>query len=397
MVATTNMGVKNISSKNNQYNEKPKVALVMMGGGARAAYQVGVLKGISELVKKGDPSPFKIISGISAGAINAAALASAAHNYKKAVFRLLTIWGNFHCDQVFCTSATGIIKTGAHWLIGMMLASVAKSKPMYLLDRSPLNELLSNYLHTKGIQRNIDNGHLHAVSVSASGYYSGQNVTFFQGHPKIKSWKRSRRIGCREKINVDHLMASSAIPFIFKAEKVNREYFGDGSIRLIAPLSPSLHLGADRLMIIGNRKEDEEAPQRISQNISPSFAEIASHVLNSIFLDSLEADLERLTRINNTVSKIPNQTIMENDIPLRNVDTLLVSPSEDIGKLAAPYAGDMPTSIRMLLKGIGAMRTEGSSLMSYLLFEKGYCRDLIDLGFEDTIAKKDKIKDFLML
>lgn len=391
------MNVENISSKNNQLTDKPKVGLVMMGGGARAAYQVGVLKGVSEFVKKGQPSPFKVISGISAGAINAAALASAAHNYHKAVFRLLTIWGNFHCDQIFYTSAGGIIKTGAHWFIGMMLSSLSKNKPMYLLDRSPLHGLLSNYLHTKGIQRNIDNGVLHAVSVNASGYYSGQNVTFFQGAPSIKSWKRSRRIGCREKISVEHLMASSAIPFIFKAEKVNREYFGDGSIRLIAPLSPSLHLGADKLMIIGNRKEDEESPLRIDQSISPSFAEIASHVLNSIFLDSLEADLERLTRINKTVKNIPDHAIIEHNIPLRNVDTLMISPSEDIGRLAAPYASDMPPAVRLLLHGIGAMRTEGSSLMSYLLFEKGYCRDLIELGYEDTIAKKEEIKDFLML
>ncbi len=391
------MNVENISSKNNQIVTNPKIGLVMMGGGARAAYQVGVLKGVAELVKKGEPSPFKIISGISAGAINATALASASHNYQKAVFRLLTIWGNFHCDQIFRTSPGGIIKTGMHWLLGMMLASFAKNKPMYLLDREPLNELLTNYLHTKGIQRNIDNGHLHAVSVSASGYSSGQNVTFYQGNPSIKSWKRSRRIGCREKISVAHLMASSAIPFIFKPEKVNREFFGDGSIRLIAPLSAPLHLGSDRLMIIGNRKEDEEVEQRICQQNTPSFADIASHVLNSIFLDSLEADLERLMRINNTVSKIPEQTIEEHGIPLRNVDTLLISPSEDIGKLAAPYAKDMPASIRMLLRGIGAMRTEGSSLMSYLLFEKGYCRDLIELGFEDSIAKKDEIKEFLML
>lgn len=391
------MSVENISSKINRLTEKPKIGLVMMGGGARAAYQVGVLKGVTNFVKKGEPTPFKIISGISAGAINAAALASSAHNYHKAVFRLLTIWGNFHCDQVFSTSAGGIIKTGAHWLLGMMLAGFTKGKPMYLLDRAPLYGLLSNYLHTNGIQRNIDNGFLHAVSVNASGYTSGENVTFFQGHPEIKSWRRSRRIGCREKISVDHLMASSAIPFIFKAEKVNREYFGDGSIRLIAPLSPSLHLGADKLMVIGNRMEDEGSSLRIEQNVPPSFAEIASHVLNSIFLDSLEADLERLTRINATVSKIPHQTIFEHDIPLRKVDTLLIAPSEDIGKIAAPYASDMPPAIRLLLRGIGAMRTEGSSLMSYLLFEKGYCRDLIELGYEDTIAKKEEIKDFLML
>ncbi|MBN4080324.1 patatin-like phospholipase family protein [Beggiatoa alba] len=391
------MAVEQVRSKKNQPANKPMIGLVMMGGGARAAYQVGVLKGVSELVKKGEPSPFKIISGISAGAINATALASAAHNYRKAVFRLLTVWGNFHCDQIFYTKPMDIMKTGAHLLIGMMLVSLTRNKPMYLLDRAPLRELLDNYLHTRGIQRNIDNGHLHAVSVTASGYSSGQNVTFFQGNPGIKSWNRARRTGCRENVNVQHLMASSAIPFIFKSEKVNREFFGDGSIRLIAPLSAALHLGADRLMIIGNRKEEVDITERINQKNTPSFAEIASHVLNSIFLDSLEADLERLQRINNTVSKITDHAITEHDIPLRNIDTLLVSPSEDIGKLAAPYAKDMPFTIRLLLRGIGAMRTEGSSLMSYLLFEKNYCRDLIDLGFEDSIAKKDEIKDFLML
>lgn len=377
--------------------KKPKIGLVMMGGGARAAYQIGVLKGVADLVKKGDPSPFHIISGISAGAINAASLASAAHDYRKAVFRLLTIWGNFHCDQIFYSHAGGIIKTGAHWLLGMMLANFGKNRSLYLLDRTPLQELLTNYLHTNGIQSNIDNGHLHAVSVTTSGYSSGHSVSFFQGDPSIKSWKRARRVGCRQQLGIEHLMASSAIPFVFAPVKVNWEYFGDGSIRLIAPLSAALHLGSDRVMIMGNRMEDVAEPLHVEQKQSPSFAEIAAHVLNSIFLDSLEADLERLTRINNTLSKIPDQSLTEDNIQLRKVDTLLISPSEDIGKLAAPYANDIPRPVRMLLKGIGAMHSDGSNLMSYLLFEKSYCRELIALGYEDTLAKKSEIKDFLML
>ncbi len=373
------------------------VGLVMMGGGARAAYQVGVLQGIAELTKKGAPSPFNVITGISAGAINAAALASAAHNYDKAVHRLATVWGNFHCNQIFYSDWAGISKTGARWLFGMMLASLGKDKSICLLDRTPLHELLSNYLHTDGIARNIDKGFLHAVSVTASGYLSGQSVSFFQGHKDIKSWKRSRRVGCREHIGVDHLMASSAIPFIFDPVKVNREYFGDGSIRLIAPLSAALHLGADRVLVMGNRMENENPRERIQQMHPPNFAEVAAHVLNSIFLDSLEADMERLDRINRTIDKIPQQTLNEGGFNLRKVETLMVAPSEDIGKMAEPYTKDMPLPLRVLLRGIGAMKKEGSTLISYLLFEKGYCRDLMALGFEDALAMKSELKDFLNL
>ena len=369
----------------------------MMGGGARAAYQVGVLQGIAEFTKKGAPSPFNIISGISAGAINAAALASAAHNYHRAVHRLATVWGNFHCDQIFYSDWPGITKTGAKWLLGMMLANFGKDKAMCLLDRVPLHELLSNYLHTTGIQRNIDKGILHAVSVTASGYMSGQNVTFFQGDKSISSWKRARRIGCREPINVDLLMASSAIPFIFEPVKVNREYFGDGSIRLIAPLSAPLHLGAEKILVMGNRMEKEKIPDRIQQIAPPNFAQVAAHVLNSIFLDSLEADLERLERINNTIDKIPEHVLTEGGLNLRKVETLHIAPSEDIGKIAEPYTRDMPVPLRLLLRGIGALKKESSTLVSYLLFEKSYCRELMSLGFEDALAMKNELKDFLQL
>lgn len=378
-------------------NQRLNIGLVMMGGGARAAYQVGVLQGIAEMAKKGSASPFNVITGISAGAINAAALASAAHNYHKAVHRLATVWGNFHCNQIFYSDWAGIGKTGARWLLGMMLANMGKERALCLLDRTPLHELLSNYLRTEGIKRNIDKGILHAVSVTASGYLSGQSVTFYEGQPEIASWKRARRVGCRENIGVDHLMASSAIPFIFDPVKVNREFFGDGSIRLIAPLSAALHLGADRVLVMGNRMEDENPRERVQQEKPPSFAQVAAHVLNSIFLDSLEADLERLNRINSTLDKIPEHTLLEGDIQLRKVETLMIAPSEDIGKMAEPYKNEMPLPLRLLLRGIGAMKKEGSTLMSYLLFEKGYCRDLMELGFEDTIAMKSEIRDFLNL
>ena len=374
--------------------DKPRLAIVMTGGGARAAYQIGVLKAIAEMLPTGSPSPFTIICGTSAGAINAASLAAKSDHFKNSVRRMHFVWSNFTSDQVFRTDIFGIIKTGGHWLLTMMLGGLGKHSPIYLLDRTPLRKLLEKYIDSSILQRAIEKKSLHALSVNATGYSTHQSVAFYHGHSSLKNWKRAQRIGLSARITVDHLMASSAIPFLFSPVKINREFFSDGSIRQTAPISPALHLGADRVLIIGNH-QSEPVLERISSNKPPTLGEIAGHTLNSIFLDSLDADIERLQRINKTVSLIGDQDREKYGVTLRQVEVQVISPSDDIGKMAADHAHELPWSIKTLLRGIGAYSKTDSSLMSYLLFEKGYCNALIKLGYDDTLREKENIQHFL--
>ncbi len=379
----------------NDISAKPKIALILSGGGARAAYQVGVLKAIAQMLPAGAANPFPIICGTSAGAINSAALAAYAGDFRHGVRRLVAIWGNFRVHQVFRADGRGIIASGARWLMAMMFAGIGRFNPASLFDRAPLRELLARHLPLEGIQAAIDAGALHALSVTASGYTSGESISFFQGVPALAGWRRARRVGVATRLTVDHLMASSAIPFLFSAERINREFFGDGSMRQIAPISPALQLGAERILVVGVRQSGTPAQSRADDGAYPPLARIAGHVLNTIFLDTLEVDLERLEHINRIIGLIPSQQLRANGATLRRVDTLMISPSEDLGRLAGKHQQQLPRPVRWLLRGIGALREQGSDLVSYLLFEKAYCRELIDLGFADTIARREEILAFL--
>ena len=373
---------------------KPKLAIVMTGGGARAAYQVGVLKAISEMIPVGSPSPFTIICGTSAGAINAASLAAKSDHFRNSVRRMHYVWSNFTSDQVFRTDVLGIAKTGAHWIMSMMLGGMGKHSPIYLLDRTPLRKLLEKYIDSSMFQHAIEQETLHALSINATGYSSKQSVSFYHGKASILNWKRAQRIGLSARITVDHLMASSAIPFLFSPIKLNREYFSDGSIRQTAPISPALHLGADRILIIGNHQREPKL-ERVANPKQPTLGEIAGHALNSVFLDSLDADIERLQRINKTVKLIGEPEKEKNGVTLRQVEVQVISPSDDIGKMATEHAHELPWSIKTLLRSIGAYSKTDSSFMSYLLFEKGYCNALIKLGYEDTLREKENILHLL--
>ena len=373
-----------------------KVGLILTGGGARAAYQVGFLRAVSHMLPRGAPNPFTIICGTSAGAVNAAALASNATDFHRAVRQMLLIWKYFHVDQVYRSDVLGVFGTGMRWFMAMLLGGLGKNNPSSLLDNSPLSQLLRERLDLGGIRRSIDAGALYALSITVSGYASGQSVSFFQGVPGLAGWQRARRIGIPEIIDFEHLLASSALPFIFPAVPLRREFFGDGSMRQIAPISPALHLGADRVVVIGvGRQMQNSSPQRVRMSSYPSLAQIAGHALNSIFLDSLEIDIERLQRINKTISLIPREQRDKHNVQLREVDVLVISPSEEIDRIAARYSRELPRSIRFLLRGLGAARSGGATLTSYLLFEPAYCRALIALGYKDTMARREEVLKFI--
>jgi len=378
----------------NERPAQPQPAVIMTGGGARAAYQVGVLRALSELLPFNAPCPFPIICGTSAGSINAAVLAADAQSFRRGVRRLMTVWKNIKGSHVYRTDPIGALGNSARW-VGAVLAGPVGAKPASLLDSSPLERLLERYLDLSGIQRNIDAGHLTAFSVTCSGYSSGQSVTFYQSRPGLENWTRARRIGIAMPITREHLIASSALPFIFRPVHINREYFGDGSMRQIAPVSPALHLGADRLLVIGVGRQLLPDGERPAPTGFPSLAQIAGHAMNSIFLDALEVDLERLQRINRTLDLIPRETLDSARYPLRQVEFRVIRPSIDLEKIAAAHAAELPRTIRMLLRTVGGLQRNASTLLSYLLFERGYCRELIRLGYDDTMSRKDELLAFL--
>lgn len=377
---------------------KQRVGLILTGGGARAAYQVGVLKAISEFFPRHAHSPFPIICGTSAGALNAATLAVNAQSFRKGVQYLMNTWKNFHASQIYRTDAAGVFNNTVLWLAGVAASAIGinKLKQVSLLDNSPLVELLEEILPCERIQESIDAGYLHALSITASGYGSGESVTFYQGVKELLPWRRTGRVGIPTQIGIVHLLASSALPFIFPATLINREYFGDGSMRQISPIGSALHLGATRVIVIGVTENSySEQAERNDIAEYPSLAKIAGHALNSIFLDSMEVDLERVRKINSLVAIMPDE--MRERSKLKHVDVLVVSPNHPIEKIAEQYADELPWTIRLLLRMIGANKRNGSILVSYLLSEKKFCRSLINLGYQDALKRREEIMSFFDL
>jgi NTE family protein len=276
-----------------------------------------------------------------------------------------------------------------------MFGAFVKNRRISLLDNRPLEHLLSRHMDFSRIDVNIKAGALDAVAITCSGYTSGQSCSFFQAVDELEGWQRSQRIGIKTHIGVEHLMASSAIPFVFPAYKLNREFFGDGSMRQVAPVSPALHLGADRVLVVGTARIRSEEPDRTRGDLFPSLAQIAGHVMNSIFLDSLAVDLERLERINRTISAVDPATLKKMGLSLHHVDVLVLTPSEPLEGIAVKHVRSLPWTIRFFLRSVGAMRRGGANLASYLLFERGYCNELIELGYNDTLKRREEVEAFL--
>jgi NTE family protein len=391
--------------------ETPLTGLVLSGGGARAAYQVGVLRAIARLRRdKLGPrarlrSPFGIIVGTSAGAINAAALACHADRFDLSVEVLSRVWQDFRAEQVYRSDSLGVIRSGAQWLtmlsLGWAMARWRRARPKSLLDNKPLAGLLRRMVPLDRMRMMFEQRQLHALAVTASSYTTGEHVTFYDSDTPIAPWERSKRVAIPAPITYQHLLASSAIPFVFPAAQIRHEddvsWFGDGSMRQTAPLSPAIHLGAQRLVIIGAGRMQEPPGRRPPSDGYPSLAQIAGHALSNIFLDALAVDIERMQRINRTLALLPDH--VRQDTPLRPLESLVISPSQRLDDVAGRHVDSLPRTVRALLRGmgVGGKGNEaggGSALASYLLFEAPFTRELIKLGESDVMARQDEVNQF---
>jgi NTE family protein len=383
---------------------------LLTGGGARAAYQVGVLHAIADMRKATGtpnlPNPFPIITGTSAGAINAAALACGADDFDTTVRKIVEVWDNFHADQVYRSDFFGVARSGASWIsllsLGWLMAKWRRIKPRSLLDNSPVRGLLTRIVPLERLPTLISDGHLKALAVTASSYSSGEHITFFEGGPQLPTWQRSQRRAVRDRITHAHLLASSAIPFIFPSVAIeiegHTEYFGDGSMRQSAPVAAAIHLGAERILVIGAGRmtEPPSSPEQHAAHRPPSLAQIAGHALSNIFLDALAVDVERARRINQTLSLIPPDA--RGSSALRAMEMLVIAPSQRLDDMAARHIGALPPAVRTLLGAIGvsshAADAKGAALASYLLFERDYTRELMALGYQDALTQSSEVHAF---
>ncbi len=376
--------------------EHKKTALVLPGGGARGAFQVGVLKAVAELVPKGTVNPFGIISGTSAGAINCAVLAAKSRRFRVAVAELERVWGQFRCHHVYRTGNLSMLKSSLQWLGAMVTGGTLVRMPKSLLDNAPLRALLSRNVRFPRIEHGIEHGWLEAVSVTAAGYSSARSTSFFQAADNHVEWSRTRRIGVRSNLHLDHLMASIAVPMIFPPVRIGNEYFGDGAMRQATPLSPAVHLGAERILVIGVRNEvADTAPDPVEPDSYPSFAQIAGYTLDTLFMDGLYSDLERLSRINQLIDTVPPDQRGAKLSRMKPIDTMVILPSKDLRVLAQKHRHELPRALRALLWGIGGKHGGATRLLSYLMFEQAYTRELIELGYNDAMQVRDQLEDFI--
>jgi NTE family protein len=367
-----------------------RTGLILTGGGARSAYQVGVLKALAEILPPGSPMPFPVITGTSAGAVSATVLASRAGDFRAAVRGLEDVWANFTVYQVFRADTVSMFRAGLHWLLAFVSSGLLLPPPRSLFDNSPLRELLTRTVAFRGIRRSIAQGRLRALGICATGFSSGRPVCFFEGAEDVAPWQRTIGGSRRVRLTLDHLMASLSIPFLFPAVRLGDEYYGDGAMRQSTPLSPAINLGATRLLIIGVGTPVDSRFGAIQALQTPSAGQIFGYMLDTLFMDQIYADLEQLERLNQLIEHAPASFSA-----LRVIRPLMIAPSQDLREVASKHVLELPRALRALLRTMGARNPAASSLASYLMFEAPYTRELIALGYADAMARRTELLDFV--
>lgn len=375
----------------------PLTGLVMTGGGARGAYQAGAMLAVCEIAAElGIATPFPVLAGASAGAINTAYLATRADDQLGAARDLCRLWGSLTADQVFRTGPLAISGTGARWFAELSLGGLWRpGAGISLLDTAPLRELLARELRLDRLPGLVERGVLHGLAITLVDYCCGASRTHYQGHSSIRPWNKDRRIGEPVAIEVEHVLASAAIPILFPPVRLGAHFFGDGSLRNYTPISGVTHLGASRVLVVGVRRASPVPVQETSSN--PSVARVVSSLLNSVLLDAVDLDVERAERINRILAllkAVPGATAEEEVAGFRPLRVLLLRPSRNLGRIAAEEYRRLPPSIRYAVRGLGSPE-EAADLISYLHFEPAYTRRLLDLGYSDTRARGEEVKAFL--
>ena len=376
------------------------VSLVLMGGGARTAYQVGALRGIASLLRLQRPLgqapfPFQVLVGTSAGALNTAFLASKATDGMDAIDHLADFWSGLRSEAVFRLELPLWVRVSR--LAAAMRLWVQARRHGALLDTMPLVSTLHRQISLEGIERSLQQGAIEAVAVTASSYTTGVHWTFchMADGARRPAWDRAGRRAEFQPLTIEHLMASSALPFLFPATPLwvdgRREYFGDGAMRQVSPLAPAVHLGASRVLVIGVGQPERASLTQDAIIGEPQMGAIAGHALASVFHDTVQADVEHAQRVTQTLRQVPREVGAL--LPYRPIDVLLMQPSQSLDALAQTHMDSLSVPVRRALGGLGALQS-GGSLASYLLFEPAFVRALMALGEQDAYARKSELLSF---